>query len=211
MRVAVIGASGRTGALVVEQALTRGHEVAALARRPEALPWCEASPTRLACDVLDVGSIIRALESVDAVVSALGVGTSRAPTRLYSQGVANTLLAMQAHDIGVLAVISAAPVGPRSEQPFVERYLAMPVLERIFGATYDDMRRMEAVLDNSDVDWVSLRPPRLLDRAPHGRYRLSADGPLPKSRSVTYGDLATALLDCLERPDLYRRNVFVAN
>jgi nucleoside-diphosphate-sugar epimerase len=74
------------------------------------------------------------------VVSALGVGTSRARTRVYSEGIANVLEAMRSHGIGRLAVISAAPVGPRGEQPFLERRVVMPVLERLF-ACYEDMRR----------------------------------------------------------------------
>ena len=35
MRIAVIGSTGRTGRLLVAQALDRGHEVIALARTPE--------------------------------------------------------------------------------------------------------------------------------------------------------------------------------
>jgi len=89
--------------------------------------------------------------------------------------------------------------------------MIIPVLERVFGATYADMRRMEALLRGSDLDWVCLRPPRLVSKKPVGRYRLDAVRPLPKARSITYADLATALLDSLTRPDLYRRATSVAN
>ena len=37
MKLAVIGATGPTGALVVSQALEKGHEVVALVRNPEKL------------------------------------------------------------------------------------------------------------------------------------------------------------------------------
>ena len=37
MRLFVVGATGRTGGLVVQQALERGHEVTAFTRRPEAV------------------------------------------------------------------------------------------------------------------------------------------------------------------------------
>jgi len=80
----------------------------------------------------------------------------------------------------------------------------MPLLDRVFGATYDDMRRMETILRSSEADWVSLRPPRLVNRAAAGRYRVDANGPLPRARSLTYSDLATALLDSLDREDLNR-------
>ncbi|MGH8919657.1 MAG: NAD(P)H-binding protein [Actinomycetes bacterium] len=86
----------------------------------------------------------------------------------------------------------------------------MPVLDRLFGASYDDMRRMEERLQTSDAHWVALRPPRLVDKPATGRYRL-ATTPLPKARSLTFADLAAALLDALEREDLHRRAAFVAN
>jgi len=70
--------------------------------------------------------------------------------------------------------------------------VSIPILERIFGATYDDMRWMETLLRGSPADWVCLRPPRLVG-------------------SITYADLATALLDSLTRPDLYRRIAYVAS
>jgi putative NADH-flavin reductase len=210
MRIAVVGATGHTGAQVVEQALTRGHRVTAIARRPDAVELNHENLVVEAADVLDPDRIATALAGSEAVVSALGIGTSRAATVVYSDGIKNLLSAMGTIGTRTIAVISAAPVGPRAEQPFLERRVAMPILERVFGATYDDLRRMEALLLTSDVDWVSLRPPRLVNKAATGTYRLDTRPP-PKGRNITYADLATALLDSLNREDLYRKAAFVAN
>jgi putative NADH-flavin reductase len=211
MHLAVVGATGRTGRQVVLQALSRGHTVTAVARRPEALGLRDDRLTLVAADVLDPGALLDPLAGAGAVVSTLGVGTSRAPTTVYSQGMTNVLHAMQANGVRRLSVISAAPAGPRDEQPFLERRLLMPVLDRVFGATYEDMRRMEALLQASDVDWTALRPPRLVDKPGTGRYRLDRQKPLARSRSLTFADLATALLDSLDSETLYRRAAYVAN
>lgn len=211
MRIAVIGATGRTGLQVVEQALGRGHTVTALARRPQAIPVRSERLAAVAADVFDRATVAEHLAGADAVVSTLGVGSSRAPTTVYSTGIGNVLAAMGAHAVARLAVISAAPVGPRAGQPLLERRIAMPILDRLFGATYADMRRMEHALAGSQVDWIALRPPRLVDKPAKGEYRIDADQPLRKARSLTYADLATALLDCLGREDLYGRAAFVAN
>ena len=210
MKIAVVGATGRTGRLVADQALARGDEVIALARNPEAVPP-RPGLTAAAADVLDRAAVTGALAGADAVVSALGIGASRQPTVVYSEGIANVLHAMAAHGIKRLAVISAVPAGSRAEQPFAQRRLLIPILERVFGASYADMRRMEALLRGSDLDWVCLRPARLLGKDGTGRYRVGPDQPLPKGSSITYADLATALLDSLTRPDLYRRIAYVAN
>ena len=183
----------------------------ALARHPEVLPRLGSGLASAAADVLDHAVLEELLAGIDAVVSTLGIGASKAPTVVYSQGIANILRAMDSHGIRKLAVISAVPAGPRADQPFLQRHVTIPILERVFGASYDDMRRMEALLRGSDLDWVCLRPPRLVSKEPTGGYRLDATRPLPRARSITYADLAGALLDSLERPDLYRRAAYVAN
>ena len=211
MQIAVLGATGRTGRHVVGQALQRGHRVAAVARQPEALEMRDQAVTLVAADVLEPDGLADALGGCDAVVSALGVGTSRAPTRLYSEGISNALKAMKAASIDRIAVTSAAPVAPREAQPLLERRLLMPLLDRFFGATYEDMRRMERLLAESTVSWVALRPPRLIDRSGLGAYRVDAQRPLPRARSIRCPDLASALLDVLDGEDLHGRAAYVAN
>lgn len=210
MKIAVVGATGRTGRQVVEQALARGDDVIAVARHPEALPRRGPGMISAAADVLDRAALAGALAGADAVVSALGIGASRQPTVVYSEGTANILHAMGAHGITKLAVISAVPAGPRAEQPFLQRRVIIPVLERVFSF-YDDMRRMETLLRGSDLDWVCLRPPRLVSKKAAGRYRLDASRPPPKAGSISHADLATALLDSLTRPGLYRHTAYVAS
>jgi putative NADH-flavin reductase len=210
MKIAVIGANGRTGRIVVKGALARGHQVVAVTRS-DGVSEPHGGLINAHADVRDADALQRALAGADAVISALGVGTSRAPTDVYSTGVRNTLSAMQSKGATKLAVISAVPAGPWEEQPLLQRRIALPILQRFFGASYDDMRRMETILqETSDVDWISLRPPRLVNKPSKGAYRIDTR-PLAKARAITYGDLATALLDSLTRQDLYRQAAYVAN
>lgn len=88
--------------------------------------------------------------------------------------------------------------------------LAGPVLPRHRPRAPSCKGGVGGVLAGGRLDWVALRSPRLVNKAATGRYRLEV-APLPKARSITYPDLATALLDSLEREDLHRRAAFVAN
>ena len=211
MHIAVIGASGRTGAHIVEQGLRRGHRITAVVRRPASVLSRHELLSTAEADAYDRTAIDRALAGCQGVISALGVGTSRRPTDLYSTGTANVVAAMRARSIARLAVISAAPAGPRSVQPYLTRRVLMPLLDRAFGATYEDMRAMEAQLRASAVDWVALRPPRLIDKPAKGHYRVGVDQPPPAARSLTYADLATALLDAVEHCTHPRQAQYVAN
>jgi putative NADH-flavin reductase len=211
-RIAVIGAAGRTGQHVVAQALARGHEVVAIARTPQHVRVKHDALALRPADVRDLDAVTGAIEGTDAVISALGTNDSRTMTDVYSRGAANEAVAMHEHGIRRLAVISAAPAGPRAEQPLLERRVAMPLLERFFGGIYADMRRMEALLTETcdDLDWVALRPPRLVAKPATGDYRIDTR-PLTKARTLTHGDLASALLDSINRPDLHHRAAYVAN
>jgi putative NADH-flavin reductase len=214
MKIAVIGAAGRTGRQVVGQALDRGHDVVAVARSPEKLVMTGDRLTVAAADVHDAGALARAVAGVDAIVTTFGAAAGRQPTDVYSAGITNVLAAINGGAIRRLAVISASPVGPRAEQPAALRLLVLPILERFFGGAYADLRRMEAVLasngDHGDLAWACLRPPRLLDRPATGAYRLERMPP-PRARSLTYSDLATALLDCVDGAEQRSGMLYVAN
>lgn len=211
MKIAVIGATGRTGREVVRQALARDHEVVAVARSPERLSVSGERLTTAAADAHDGEALLRAVDDSEAIVSALGASAGRDRTDVYSAGIANLLRAVDGGWIRRLAAISASPVGPRDEQPALFRVLIGPILDRLFGGAYADMRRMEQELQRrDDVDWTCLRPPRLVARPAAGGYRLDRR-PLARTRSLTYPDLAAALLDCVDGSESRTGMLYVAN
>ncbi|MCD5353286.1 NAD(P)-dependent oxidoreductase [Kineosporia mesophila] len=71
MRVAILGASGKVGSLLMEDALTRGLEVTALVRDPSRMPE-RPGLERAAVDVNDADSVVKAVKGSDVLVSALG-------------------------------------------------------------------------------------------------------------------------------------------
>jgi putative NADH-flavin reductase len=210
MQIVVVGATGRTGKLVIEQALAREHTIVALARRPEAAEVQDARLRVVRADVIDQDSLKGVFPECDAVISALGIGSSRKATEIYSTGVANVLAAVSEAGTTKLAVVSAYPVGAREDQLGLSNRIMNAVLWRIFGETYKDMRQMEQALGRSDKSWISLRPPRLIDKPATGSYRIGLKPP-SKGRSLRTGDLAAALLDVLDRPDVFRTAQYVSN
>lgn len=60
MRVLIAGATGTVGQHVVAQALDRGHEVTAIARRPESLRTEHPRLRTFAADVLDPDAVVLA-------------------------------------------------------------------------------------------------------------------------------------------------------
>ena len=106
--------------------------------------------------------------------------------------------------------ISAGPVAPDSAKPFMDRHVIHPLLYRLFGGSYDDMRAMERLLAGSRLDWTVFRPPRLTSGPKTGRYRTAIDGPLPRARSVSRADLAGAMLAAVGDTATRRHAVAIA-
>ncbi len=210
MNIAVFGTTGGTGRLLVRVALERGHSVTAAARDPARVPATHERLTVRRGDVLDHDSVTAVVHGTDAVISAIGAGAGRAPTTVYSAGVANILDAMRTANARRFVGISAAPVATRCDATLLERLVLFPMLHQFFGGGYRDMRRMEELLRGSEAEWTVVRPPMLTDKPATGRYR-TAPNHLRGGRRITRGDLATAMLDLLDDPLALRAAIGVAN
>src|SRR5713226_1932688 len=139
MNVIVFGSNGGIGHNVVEQALAAGHTVTAVARRPESVTVQHPKLTVKRGDVLNPASLAPLLAGQQAVVSAIG-SESRAPTVLYSQGVANVLQAMQPAGVRRILCISATGLDPGQ---WFQHYVAKPIIWAILREMYTDLVRME--------------------------------------------------------------------
>jgi uncharacterized protein YbjT (DUF2867 family) len=72
MNLVVLGATGRTGRLVVEQALAAGHSVTALVRSPEKLATGHTNLRVIEGEATEASAVSGALEGADAIISTLG-------------------------------------------------------------------------------------------------------------------------------------------
>ena len=195
MRVLVIGAGGRTGRHIVEQALGHGHDVRAFVRSTEpglAHPRLEV----VRGDVLDFDAVNAAVEGCDAVAFALGSGGGSKVT-VFSEGIANVIHAMAVHQIYKLAAISAAGTFARDDSRLSMGFRLK--IKTTLKPVYDDLERMEQRIMASALDWTIVRPVGLSDGPKTGDYRTSLDGQLlPKSSRVSRADVAALVLKALE-------------
>jgi putative NADH-flavin reductase len=209
-RVVVFGATGPTGQLIVADGLDRGHHVTVLARSPEKLAVRHERLAVVKGDVFDASAVAGVVRGQDAVVSSLGAPYTLGPVTIYSSGVANIIAAMRGASVRRLVTITSGGTYPgrAPENPFFfER-----ILKPLFHTLYDDMRRMEELVEQSDLDWTVLRPGRLTNaprsggaRVAPGKYSLRGFG------TTTRRDLARVALDALESSELVRVAAAVAS
>ena len=199
----VIGATRGTGRQVMQQALAAGHSVVALTRDPARIDVPHDVPDqRLSVvrgDVLDPASLAPAMVGQDAVISSFGV-TSRRPTTLYSDGMRNIIQAMRATGARRLVAVSAWPLSGDDGDTLPSRLLLKPLLWALLRPVYADMATMEDEIRQSGLDWTIVRPPRLTDKPPTGRYRTAFNRSVRRGYTISRADLADAIVKLLDDP-----------
>ncbi|MCB2107227.1 MAG: NAD(P)H-binding protein [Rhodobacteraceae bacterium] len=175
--VVVIGATGRSAGPIIAQALEQGRRVTGLARRPERLTIDHPNFTAARGDVYDIDSLSDAMRGDEVVISVIGRGLADVDSEpgyvdLYSVGGSATLQAMRRKGNKRIITMTSGgteqipPAKPTNGDPsdeFVWRHRNV----------YGDMQRWERILLRSDMEYVVLRPRRLIDGPIQNNLKLS--------------------------------------
>lgn len=212
MKVVIFGANGGTGQHLVQQALAQGYTVTAFARRPETVLAAPAPGlTVVQGDIHDGGSVSAAIMRQDAVLSALGA-RSLGRSDVLEAGVRNMLAGMAAHGVNRIIVLGAsgATQDAGQHQGVLTRVLLQLVSATILREPFRSQREQERLLEASPVNYTIVRPPRLLDRAATGRYRVQEDGLPPGGTTIPRADVADFMLRQLTETRYIRKGPYVA-
>jgi len=109
MKVLVIGAAGKSGEALVNEALAAGHKVTAFVRG--AAQYKKANVRVVAGDVLDAAAVDVAVAGQDAVIDALGGKTPWKVTTMETSAAHNIVDAMQRNGVRRLLKISVVGAG----------------------------------------------------------------------------------------------------
>jgi uncharacterized protein YbjT (DUF2867 family) len=198
MNLLILGATGRTGQLVVDQALAAGHTVTALVRSPEKVAIRNSNLRVVAGRATDPEDVARALANADAVLSTLGGGGS---VIADSTGA----IVEAAHRTGVRRVVVLSSF-------FVDgnRLGAMPRLLTgvAMGSVIKDKSAGEQLLRQSDLDWTIIYASVLKDGPASGSVELRPEGAKRRlSDRISRADVAEWMVQAATSSDLSRRSV----
>jgi putative NADH-flavin reductase len=194
MRIAVFGATGRTGVPFVRQALDAGHDVVAHARTPSKLPFSDDRLAVVEGDVYTGDGVSEAVDGADAVVSLLGQ-TGDGPDDLLSVAGDHVTDAMAEHGVSRYVTLVGAGVREEGESPSFSGKVMGTLLKLLAREVLADAAEHVDRVRATDLDWTVIRAPRLVDGDPEG-YR-AGDIDLG-FESVARADVAAFALDCLE-------------
>lgn len=208
MKLALIGATGRTGAHALTTALDRGHDVTVLVRDPERLPAPARERVRVVVGDSTEPAVLAALASgTDAVVSALGP-TGRQPD-LHTRTARALVDIMSADGPRRFVGVSGAGIDVPGDRKAGKDKVISWLIRTLGGDVVKDKPAEYAVWAASGLDWTLVRPPRLVDGPATGRLEHDAHHST-RSTQITRADLGAFLVTTIE-DDLYPQKApFVA-
>lgn len=192
MKLAIFGATGRTGRPLVEQALAAGHEVVALVRTSAKLPTQNSRLTVIQGDAMNASDVEKTVQGTDAVLSALGQ-TKDSPKDMQTVATRNIIAAMKKYDVRRLVSLTGAGVDAPQDQPKLVNHLIKFALKTLSGHALQDGINHATAIHDSGLDWVIVRGPRL-NEGPHtGKYRVGWVGVNTDTR-ISRADVADFML-----------------
>ena len=197
MNLAVFGATGGTGRLLLAQALERGHSVTAFVRSTPADDSLARAERVVTGDARNDAAVASALRDAEAVVSAMGPQGPE-PGNVYSNAIGTLTRSMVADGPRRLVITANSRV--LDDRP----------LEGQYAAVSQEHRDALACLQVADLDWTVVATPMLSDAEPQGSFE-AVVGDRGHGESITRSDFATALLDALDHPEWADHVVDVSN
>lgn len=190
--IAIIGATGRAGSQLLEEALRRGHSVIAIARHASKIGHREHVVTK-DVDVHDAQALQEAVAGSDVVLSAAHFSTLPVEAIIEPVKKAGVKRLLFVGGAGSLLLPDGTKV--IDSEGFPDEYKP----EATAGGQY-----LETLRKEQDLDWTFLSPSAEFVEGPRtGTFRLGNDhlliGDDGKSW-ISFADFAIAMLDEVEHP-----------
>ena len=191
MRIVVIGASGRTGSLVVKALVAARHQVVGTIRNPKhmaKLVKLGAEAALIDLDKSGFDDIVFAIKGADAIVFAAGSAGGES-SALDRKGTLRTVRA--AEKAGVKRYVSISAIGASTG-------MSTKTMSDEMKDYYKEKRAAGKHITGSTLDWTILEPAELTDGKGTGKVNLS-EAPLEETK-ISRADVAAVTLAVLEAP-----------
>jgi putative NADH-flavin reductase len=210
MHILILGATGRTGRLLVKEALKRGHHVSVVVGHKSSLK-CNAELVDIHEGTpLNIYTLANAMRDCEAIMSTLNISRIsdfpwsklRTSKDFLSSSIQNVLTTAKEQHINRIIVTTAWGVAEtRKDMPFWFRWL---VDNSNIKYAYRDHARQEEMLKLSGTKWTIIRPVGLTDSEKNRKVKVTLHNSRKPSFTISRRNVAHFMLDVLEK-DLYIR------
>ncbi len=202
MKLALIGANGKIGSRILEEALYRGHLVRGIARNPD-LTIMKKGLTWIKADALNPDALSDAIGGCDALISAFGIDWHRPETYYLFNDVAKSII-LASKKAGVNRIINVGGAGSLEVAPGIQLVDTPSFPENWRAGANEQRKSLEIFRGETELDWTFFSPAIIIEPGPRtGKFRIGKDSPVFDENGnsiISYDDYAAALIDELEKP-----------
>jgi len=156
MRVVIFGANGKTGSLLVEQALAKGYQVTAYVRRKNSMVQLHPNLKIITGNLNDDLKLKKAVTGADACFSALGGSSLTKHSPEIMDGIDHIVTIMEQE--GVKRLIYLSSIGAGESRLYMAQPIRFIVTNVMLRVPLADHNANEKRLAKSKLQWTVVRP-----------------------------------------------------
>lgn len=163
MKILLLGATGRTGKLVLKAAKENDYQINCLVRNKGKVE--ESNGVQVFTgNPNNADDLEKAIQGCEAIISALNISRTsdfpwanlRTPPQYLSEVMSKTLKLAEKHNINRLVVCSAWGVAETKDD--LPGWFRWFIDNSNIGVAYKDHEHQEKLIRESDLDWTIVRP-----------------------------------------------------
>ncbi len=212
MKITILGATGNAGSRIITEALSRGHEVTAVVRKPAATSSLPPGIKVLIGDANNIKDVIAFSTGQDVVISAIRSASGHESEVIQATRTLMDGLSKSGVRLLVVGGASTLIVPDTGGKTVIEDSNYLPVSARHIGKASAD--QLAVCLAETRVDWVYLSPAAHFSPGERtGKYRQGTDELLIDAKGISkisMEDAAIVLLDEAEQPKHHQVRFTVA-
>jgi putative NADH-flavin reductase len=210
MKLAIFGATGSTGKLLLEQALVAGDDVVAFVRDPSKLNIRHERLTVMQGELADEAMVEHAVSDADAVISVLGLrgGSKGKP---ITRGMQNIIEAMKKQHVRRLIISSTLSAKDSNDLPDLRAKVLVNLVKFTMHAAYEEIVSVAETVRKSELDWTIVRLTTLNNNAKSGKVRVGYLGRGEVGSRISRADLAEFMLKQVKDTKYLRQAPVISN
>lgn len=208
MKLVVFGASGKTGSLLIEEALASGYEVNAYVRTKESIKLVHPNLKVFVGQLNEKVKLKFAIIGSDACISTLGGASLTKHSKEIMEGIDNIVRIME--EVKVKRFIYLSSIGAGNSRNYMPQPIRFFIADLMLRVPLADHTINENRITQSQLEWTIIRPGGLTDGSKtdnlkHGTEKIKMKG----NQSISRSNVATFILNQLTNSNYLNKSVWL--
>lgn len=203
MQITIFGASGSVGQYLINEAITRGHEVIAVSRDHNRISQQNSKITAITVDYNDPNSIDQTLIGSEAVIISLGDFNVAQPT----EAIIKAMKRQNVKRVELLTGFGTSSISRRKLNLLMQ--VTMQLVRLITLQGFLSKEKQDQLTRNSSLDYTIVQPPTLTFSSPTGNYRHGDYKGKSIFGRISRADLAEFMISNLEEKRYLKESVYI--